>query len=193
MSDAYLRQQRGAKRRRARPASEPELELETKRAPLITQGARSSSAPLGRPATPDSLIRSGRRTALRTPRTRGIRRRSGPLAGTPTRRPPSLLRDLFSCASFLPENPGHFNLSEFCYREIDAMMKKAVDAQASDPVRANERAAPWRAWWRPSVGTSRSSRLRLVDPHFQPGTRPACSIHLCISGPCASSRVVSLM
>ena len=30
------------------------------------------------------------------------------------------------------------------------------------------------------------------EPHFQPGTRPACSIHLCISGPCASSRVVSL-
>ena len=30
---------------------------------------------------------------------------------------------------------------------------------------------------------------RLLDPHFQPGTRPACSIHLCISGPCASSRV----
>jgi hypothetical protein len=34
--------------------------------------------------------------------------------------------------------------------------------------------------------------LRLVDPHFQPGTRPACSIHLCISCPCASSRVFSL-
>ncbi len=29
-------------------------------------------------------------------------------------------------------------------------------------------------------------------PYFQPGTRPACSIHLCISGPCASSMVVSL-
>jgi hypothetical protein len=30
------------------------------------------------------------------------------------------------------------------------------------------------------------------DPHFQPRTRPACSIHLCISGPCASSRVFTL-
>ena len=29
-------------------------------------------------------------------------------------------------------------------------------------------------------------------PHFQPGTRPACSIHSCISGPCASSRVFTL-
>jgi hypothetical protein len=37
----------------------------------------------------------------------------------------------------------------------------------------------------------RRSRLRLVDPHFQPGTRAACSIHLCISGPCASPCVVS--
>ena len=44
----------------------------------------------------------------------------------------------------------------------------------------------------PSVRTSRRSRLRLVDPHFQPGTDPACSIHLCISGPCASSRVFTL-
>jgi hypothetical protein len=28
------------------------------------------------------------------------------------------------------------------------------------------------------------SCLPLVDPHFQPGTRPACSIHFCSSGPC---------
>jgi hypothetical protein len=28
--------------------------------------------------------------------------------------------------------------------------------------------------------------------HFQPGTRPACSIHSCISGPSASSRVFTL-
>jgi hypothetical protein len=32
----------------------------------------------------------------------------------------------------------------------------------------------------------------VVDLHFQPGTRPACSIHVCISGPCASSRVFTL-
>jgi hypothetical protein len=32
----------------------------------------------------------------------------------------------------------------------------------------------------------------VVDSHFQPGTRPACSTHLCISGPCASSRVLTL-
>jgi len=31
-----------------------------------------------------------------------------------------------------------------------------------------------------------------LDPHFQPGTRPTCSIHLCISGPCTSSRVFTL-
>jgi hypothetical protein len=28
--------------------------------------------------------------------------------------------------------------------------------------------------------------------HFQPGTRPACSIHLRISGPCSSSRDFTL-
>src|ERR687891_970405 len=54
------------------------------------------------------------------------------------------------------------------------------------------RAAPLRPGGRPSVETSRRSNLRLVDPHFQPGTRPACSIHLCISGPFASSRVFTL-
>ena len=29
--------------------------------------------------------------------------------------------------------------------------------------------------------------------YFQPGVRPACSIHICSSGRCASSRVVTLM
>jgi hypothetical protein len=46
---------------------------------------------------------------------------------------------------------------------------------------------------RRSLRGSRWVAPRLVMLHFQPGTRPACSIHLCISGPCASSRVVSLM
>jgi hypothetical protein len=41
---------------------------------------------------------------------------------------------------------------------------------------------------------SRSVRLRhrLMDPHFQPGTRPACLTHPCISGIFASSRVFTL-
>jgi hypothetical protein len=43
--------------------------------------------------------------------------------------------------------------------------------------------------YRPNIAEGASSTR---DPHFQPGTRPACSNHLCISGPCASSSVVTL-
>ena len=50
----------------------------------------------------------------------------------------------------------------------------------------------FRRWWRPIAGTSPKPRLRLVGPHFQPGTRPACSIHFCMSGPCVSSSVLTL-
>src|SRR5262249_49475925 len=35
-------------------------------------------------------------------------------------------------------------------------------------------------------------RLNVAAPHFQPCTRPACSIHSSISGPCASSSVLTL-
>jgi YVTN family beta-propeller protein len=49
------------------------------------------------------------------------------------------LRDLFSCASFLPRDSSNLNLSAFCDSEIDATMTQAAELQASDPVRANER------------------------------------------------------
>jgi peptide/nickel transport system substrate-binding protein len=52
--------------------------------------------------------------------------------------PGPFLRDLFACASFLPENPANLNLSQFCDVEIDAKMREAAAMQASDPVRANE-------------------------------------------------------
>jgi YVTN family beta-propeller protein len=52
--------------------------------------------------------------------------------------PAFFLRDLFGCASFVPRSPGNSNLSQFCDREIDVLMKEAADTQASDPVRANE-------------------------------------------------------
>ena len=43
----------------------------------------------------------------------------------------------------------------------------------------------------PSEGFVKAPQI-FVDLHFQPGTRPACSIHFRISVPCASSRDVSL-
>ena len=47
------------------------------------------------------------------------------------------LRDLFSCTSFVPESASNVNLSAFCDPAIDARMARAVELQASDPVRAN--------------------------------------------------------
>jgi peptide/nickel transport system substrate-binding protein len=47
------------------------------------------------------------------------------------------LRDLFSCASFLPKSASNRNFSEFCDPAIDARMARAADLQASDPVRAS--------------------------------------------------------
>lgn len=48
--------------------------------------------------------------------------------------------------------------------------------------------------WRndPPLATRRGFPLASMGTHFQPFTRRACSIHLCISGPCASWSVVTL-
>jgi hypothetical protein len=56
-ADSYLRSARRAKRRRALPVPEPELDQ--KPAPLITQGVRSSAL-IGRKPSPDDLIREDR-------------------------------------------------------------------------------------------------------------------------------------
>jgi hypothetical protein len=42
-----------------------------------------------------------------------------------------------------------------------------------------------------AVGLRSGSPDQAKRRHFQPGTRPACLIHSCISGACASSRVFS--
>ncbi|MGH3040481.1 MAG: BTAD domain-containing putative transcriptional regulator [Gaiellaceae bacterium] len=47
------------------------------------------------------------------------------------------LRDLFACASFLPEDAANRNLSAFCEPGIDVRMTRAAELQASDPVEAN--------------------------------------------------------
>jgi hypothetical protein len=57
----------------------------------------------------------------------------------------------------------------------------------------------WKHFWSGAVATG-GNRWQVEGPrkaaetgsHFQPGTRPACSIHFCISGPCVSSRVATL-
>jgi YVTN family beta-propeller protein len=51
--------------------------------------------------------------------------------------PSAALRDLFSCASFVPESDANRNLSAFCDPRIDTKMTLAADSQASDPGRAN--------------------------------------------------------
>ena len=47
------------------------------------------------------------------------------------------------------------------------------------------------------MASTPARRLTSAEPsfarHVQPGVRPACSIHFCSSGRCASSRLVTLM
>jgi YVTN family beta-propeller protein len=70
------------------------------------------------------------------------------------------LRDLFSCASFLPESAENRNFSAFCDRGIDAKMARAAALQASDPVRAN---ALWAEADRMLV--DRAAAVPLVNQH----------------------------
>jgi peptide/nickel transport system substrate-binding protein len=61
----------------------------------------------------------------------------GPIAWYADAAPALFLRDLFSCASFLPGNSGNVNFSAFCDGAIDRTMRRAAALQTSDPVRAN--------------------------------------------------------
>jgi ABC-type transport system substrate-binding protein/DNA-binding SARP family transcriptional activator len=49
----------------------------------------------------------------------------------------AVLRALFGCAAFLPEDRLNRNFSEFCNRRIDSVMARASEVQATDPVRAD--------------------------------------------------------
>jgi ABC-type transport system substrate-binding protein/DNA-binding SARP family transcriptional activator len=51
--------------------------------------------------------------------------------------PSAVLRALFGCAEFLPEDRLNRNFSEFCNRRIDSVMARASAVQATDPVRAD--------------------------------------------------------
>jgi YVTN family beta-propeller protein len=71
------------------------------------------------------------------------------------------LRDLFSCASFLPENESNRNFSAFCDPRVDAKMARAAQIQASDPVQAN---ALWAQADRMLV--DRAAAVPLVNQHI---------------------------
>jgi YVTN family beta-propeller protein len=70
------------------------------------------------------------------------------------------LRDLFSCASFLPGSSVNRNFSTFCDRGVDARMVRAAALQASDPARAN---ALWGEADRMLV--DRAAAVPLVNQH----------------------------
>jgi YVTN family beta-propeller protein len=50
----------------------------------------------------------------------------------------NFIQPLFTCASFIPENPANLNVFEYCNPKLDAKMKHAVALEASDPGRANQ-------------------------------------------------------
>jgi YVTN family beta-propeller protein len=72
----------------------------------------------------------------------------------------AFLRDLFSCASFVPGSAANLNLSAFCDPRVDAKMARAADLQASDPARAN---ALWAEADRMVV--DRAAAVPLVNQH----------------------------
>ena len=45
----------------------------------------------------------------------------------------STFLDLFACRNFLPRSPDNENLSQFCDRRADDLMRRATEAQTSDP------------------------------------------------------------
>jgi peptide/nickel transport system substrate-binding protein len=74
--------------------------------------------------------------------------------------PSSALRDLFSCASFLPESAANQNFSAFCDPRLDTEMARAADLQPSDPARAS---ALWAEADRMLV--DRATTVPLVNQH----------------------------
>lgn len=50
----------------------------------------------------------------------------------------NFFQPIFTCASFVPNNPANPNLFEYCDPTLDAKMKEATALQTSEPVRANE-------------------------------------------------------
>jgi YVTN family beta-propeller protein len=75
--------------------------------------------------------------------------------------PSATLRDLFSCASFVPGSAANHNVSAFCDPGVDAKVARAADLQASDPARAN---ALWAEADRLLV--DRAAAVPLVNQHI---------------------------
>ena len=62
-----------------------------------------------------------------------VRAQAGPVTWQADYPAPSTFLDVFSCSSFVPRSPGNGNWSEFCDPAADALMRRAIAAQASDP------------------------------------------------------------
>jgi peptide/nickel transport system substrate-binding protein len=76
---------------------------------------------------------------------------------------------LFTCASFVPGNPGNVNVAEFCSRRIDAQVQQALALQAQGLAAASPRwatidheltdQAPWVPLFNPRDLTVLSARV----------------------------------
>ena len=129
-------------------------------------------------------------------------RRAGSLSHARSRFPPASsfpddrVHPAHSARAAAPEGEGESAGRRQCRRQRDQLSEAIRELVAMTSGCGTTSAGRCSA----AEGTSGASTrrdlgracLRPVDLIFQPGTRPACSIHLCISGPCASSMVVSL-
>ena len=82
--------------------------------------------------------------------------------------PSDFIDPLFTCGSFLPNNPGNINVAEFCDPQIDAQTKQALTLQPGHPAAATNRwtaidrelvnQAPWVPLYNPRDLTVLSAR-----------------------------------
>jgi peptide/nickel transport system substrate-binding protein len=89
--------------------------------------------------------------------------------------PSDFIGPLFTCASFLANNPNNINEAEFCNPRIDAEAQRALTAQPGDPTAAASRwaaidreltdQAPWVPLYNPRDLTLLSSRAGNYQYH----------------------------
>jgi peptide/nickel transport system substrate-binding protein len=83
--------------------------------------------------------------------------------------PSDFIDPLFTCGSFLPDNPTNLNEAEFCNPRIDAQAQRALTSQPGDPAAAASRwaaidreltdQAPWVPLYNPRDLTLLSARV----------------------------------
>jgi peptide/nickel transport system substrate-binding protein len=87
----------------------------------------------GLPRLPDARARAGVRSVLRPVADSDTRAQIGPNVWGADYPSTSTFLDLFSCHSFVPHSTQNANVSQFCDRRADDLMRRATSMQTTDP------------------------------------------------------------